>query len=93
MYDSLKVECRAGYRADETPVRFVLDGQHRVVVEVCDRWYDPEADYFKVRAEDDCLYLLRHEHRTDAWSLRYVRYREPRTPLIVPTDDAGREPS
>jgi hypothetical protein len=93
MFDELKVECRAGYKADETPVRFVLDGQEKTIVEICDRWYAPEADYFKVRAADDYLYLLRHDHRTDAWTLRYIRFRDPRTPMVSPGNDAGREPS
>lgn len=84
MFRRLKVECRAGYKADETPVRLTLDERRLEVVEVCDRWYDPEADYFKVRAEDGCLYLLRRARRSGRWSLRYVRTREPSTPLIPP---------
>jgi hypothetical protein len=92
MFDKLTVECRAGYKADETPVRFALDDRPREVVEVCDRWYDPEADYFKVRADDGYLYLLRHDHRAGEWSLRYVRFREPSTPLVPPSDGTGRGP-
>ncbi len=84
----LAVECRAGYKAEEEPLRFSLDERRLEVIEVCDRWYDPEADYFKVRADDGCLYLLRRDRVTDTWSLRYVRTREPKVPLIEPPRDA-----
>ena len=84
----LAVECRAGYKAEEEPLRFTLNERRLEVVEVCDRWYDPEADYFKVRADDGCLYLLRRELASDTWSLRYVRTREPNVPLIEPPQDA-----
>ena len=92
MFDELKVQCKAGYKADETPVQFTLDKKKRAIVQICDRWYDPDADYFKVRADDGCLYLLRHDRRTDEWSLRYVRIREPRTPLVSPAGEEGGEP-
>lgn len=82
MFDELTVECRAGYKADEWPLRFTLDQRRKEVVEIADRWYDPEADYFKVKTDDGCLYLLRRDRRTDEWSLRYVRVREP-GPLVV----------
>jgi len=92
MFDDLEVECIAGYKADERPVRFTLDRRKKAVVEICDRWYDPEADYFKVKADDGCLYLLRHDLRTDQWSLRYVRIREPETPMVTPLDDPEGNP-
>ncbi|MEE9219275.1 MAG: hypothetical protein V3U98_09440 [Acidobacteriota bacterium] len=83
MFDRLRVECRAGFKADETPVRITLNERCLEIVEVRDRWYDPEADYFKLLAEDGCLYLLRHDRSSDAWSLRYVRTREPRTATYI----------
>lgn len=92
VFDRLKVTCRAGYKADEEPVRFVLDENERTVVRICDRWYDPEADYFKVEADDGCFYMLRHDRRTDEWSLRFIRTREPRTPLVPPSGDEGGKP-
>ncbi len=91
MFDRLRVECKAGYRGDETPLRFTLDEKERVVVEIIDRWYDPDADYFKLRADDGFLYLLRHDRSTDEWSLRYVRFREPPTPLVPTPPGAERE--
>lgn len=93
IFENLRVECRSESRADETPVRFTVGERRMEVVEVCDRWYDPEADYFKVRADDGCLYLLRLDRTLDRWSLRYVKTREPSTPLIPPPQGSGHEPS
>jgi hypothetical protein len=65
----LHVECYAGYRADERPLRFVLRGRLFEVTDVEDRWYSPGAVYFRVRANDGNFYILRHEEGMDAWSL------------------------
>lgn len=67
------VECYAGHRADERPVRFTLLGRSYEVVEVDDQWYSPEARYFRVRANDGNLYVLRHDERRDVWTLDAFR--------------------
>jgi hypothetical protein len=92
MFRKLKVACKAGYKADEEPVRFVMDEKERAVVQIYDRWYDPDADYFKVRADDDYLYLLRRDRRTHEWSLRFIRTREPSIHLVSPVEEKGDEP-
>jgi hypothetical protein len=55
---SIRVECYAGAKADETPRRFGWEGQAVEVSEVLDRWYQVEskpewarADYFKLDSE------------------------------------------
>jgi len=68
----LRVECYAGYKAEQEPRAFVVEGERRVVLGLSDRWYDPEASYFKVRADDGHLYLLRYDRTSDAWSLVQV---------------------
>ena len=65
----IRVECYAGYRADEHPLRFVLRGRTFEVVDVEDRWYSPGAIYFRVRAEDGNFYILRHDEGMDVWTL------------------------
>jgi len=72
---TLKVECYAGYKADERPVRFLLGERWLAVEEVVDRWYDPHAVYFRVRAADGAMYVLKHEQREDVWTLE--AYRQP----------------
>jgi hypothetical protein len=43
------------------------------VEEVADRWYDPDAIYFRVRASDGAAYVLRHSGRDDVWTLEAFR--------------------
>ncbi len=68
----IEVECYSGYKRDERPLWFRLEGRCFEVEEVLDRWYGPEEAYFKVRADDGNLYILRHtpgEHG-DLWTLQ-----------------------
>jgi len=72
----LTVECYSGSKADERPVRFRLDDHDYFVEELLDQWYGPDADYFKVRADDGNFYILRHTTATPdrAWSLESYRH-------------------
>lgn len=65
----IRVECYAGYRADERPVRFFRGDQTLEIVLIDDRWYSPGATYFRVRASDGNLYVLRHDEGQDLWTL------------------------
>ncbi|HUK54757.1 MAG TPA: hypothetical protein VL099_15840 [Candidatus Binatia bacterium] len=67
------MECHSGHRADERPLRFTLHGHEYEVLEVDDQWYSPEARYFRVRAGDGNLYVLRHDERRDNWTLDAFR--------------------
>jgi hypothetical protein len=69
----ISVECYAGYRADERPLRFTLRGRQFEVTDVEDRWYSPDAVYFRVRADDGNFYVLRHDEGRDAWTLDAFR--------------------
>jgi hypothetical protein len=68
----VQVECYSGYQADERPLRFRLVERWIAVEEVVDRWYDPDALYFRVRAEDGDLYVLRRSQRGQ-WTLAAYR--------------------
>ncbi len=72
----IQVQCYAGYRADQRPERFVLRDQVFLVDEVEDRWYSPDATYFRVRATDGNFYVLRHDERRDFWTLDAFRRAE-----------------
>ena len=65
----MRVECYAGHRADERPLRFVLRGRQVEVSELDGQWYSPEATYFRVRADDGNFYVLRHDEAQDFWTL------------------------
>jgi hypothetical protein len=86
----LKVECYAGYKADQHPLRFsfvistaksdlisgspvALSGRTYQVTEVLDRWYGADFECFRVRADDNNLYVLRHHLDEDTWSLDAFR--------------------
>ena len=69
----LRVECYSGFKVGERPLRFQLGERWLEVEEVLDRWYDPHAIYFRVRANDGCLHVLRHSEPDDAWTLESFR--------------------
>ena len=65
----IRVECYAGYRGEETLRAFWLGDNRLEVKEVLDRWLAPERRYFKVQADDNGIYILRHEVQADDWEL------------------------
>ena len=67
------VECYAGYRGDQRPVRFQLGERAYRAKEIQDQWYSPGAIYFRVLADDENLYVLRHDEVQDIWSLEGFR--------------------
>ena len=71
----VRVECYSGYKAEERPIRFRVDGQDHVVEEVVDQWQSPDATYFKVRSDDGSIYVLRHSQspQEDTWTLESFR--------------------
>ena len=69
----LQVECYAGAKADERPVRFRLSERDYMVEEVLDQWYGPEDVFFKVRTDDGNLYILRRNISADEWTLESFR--------------------
>lgn len=70
---AVEVECYAGYRANERPVRLRLGEQTFEVAEVEDRWYSPGETFFRVRLANGDLYVLRHVEAQDTWSIEGFR--------------------
>jgi hypothetical protein len=71
----VRVQCYSGFKSDERPIRFVLGERTLEIVEIDDRWYSPDAIYFRVKGNDGNIYLLRHDEIHDSWSLEAFRYR------------------
>jgi len=69
----LKVECYAGYRGDQRPLRFTLGERTYEILEVEDQWYSPGASIFRVHAEDGNVYILRRDEVRDQWTLEGFR--------------------
>jgi hypothetical protein len=70
---TVDVECYSGHKADERPLRFRLGERWLAVEEIVDRWYDPDAVFFRVKADDGSMYILRHDESAHAWSLEAFR--------------------
>ena len=69
----IKVDCYAGFRAAQRPLRFTLGGNVFTVEEVEDQWYSPSAMHFRVRASDGNTYVLRHDENADCWTIDAFR--------------------
>ncbi len=69
----MMVECYAGYKGEQYPRRFTLGEQVIEVNMVEDQWYSPSSQYFRVRASDGNIYILRHDQELDCWSLDAFR--------------------
>jgi hypothetical protein len=67
------VECYAGYKGDERPVRVHLRGRSLDIVSVEDRWYSPGATFFRIVVDGGDHYVLRHEDAQDVWYLSAFR--------------------
>lgn len=83
---TIRVECYAGYRGEETPQRFFLGEQGVEVQDVVDRWLGPEQRYFKVRGDDGAVYILRHDEAVDRWDL--TLYHSRRLNEVQPSSSA-----
>ena len=51
------------------PVSFTIGGKTLDVEEVLDRWQGEGTEYFKLRADDKCTYIIRLDKETDEWEL------------------------
>ncbi len=69
----VKVECYAGYKGEERPVRVLFGERAEEVKIVEDRWYSPGATYFRVVVESGDRYILRHDDAQDVWTLEGFR--------------------
>ena len=73
---NLNVECYSGRKADERPVRFRLEGREYFVEAVLDQWYDPESIFYRVRADDGNVYILRQQTSTPEGTWDLVSFRQ-----------------
>ena len=74
---NVEVVCYSGYKGDERPVRFRLGGQDYSVEELLDQWYGPQDVFFKVKANDGNVYILRRCSTTPEVEWRLESFRVP----------------
>jgi hypothetical protein len=69
------VAAYAGYRGEERPIFFVLEGEKIGIVEIISRWVEEGAEdkqqkrFFRVKGEDGFTYLLSYVEQTGEWYL------------------------
>ncbi len=69
------VQCYSGSSANEKPISFIVEGHEYFVEEVLDQWKGPEAQYFRLMADDGGVYILKLQANgeEDEWSLAACR--------------------
>jgi hypothetical protein len=70
MVVGIYVDAYSGYKANERPRLFDLDGDVYEIASVLDRWYELSATYFKVRTTDFKVFILRCDEQSDEWTLQ-----------------------
>jgi hypothetical protein len=73
----VRVECYAGYKADERPGRMLLDGQMVEIAVIEDRWYSPGSTYFRILLRNGERYVLRRQEARDVWTIEGFRVANP----------------
>jgi len=73
MSTEIRVDCYAGYKANQRPVTFTLGKKKIRVAEIVDQWYGPDHAYFKVLAEDANIYILRYSEAHDLWEVVFFK--------------------
>lgn len=66
---TIRVECYAGFRGEQEPLRFHLGGRRVEVLEIVDRWVEPQRRWFKCRTDDGHTYILSHDEESGAWEI------------------------
>ena len=83
----IKVECFSGYKLNERPLAFSLMDRRFEVKDIIDRWYGEGTSYFKVKADDDNIYLLKYDEWEDRWE--FVFYQNPKKLNSLPESHLG----
>jgi hypothetical protein len=71
----VEVTAYAGYRSEERPISFVLEGEKIGIAEIISRWVEEgikerkQRRFFRVKGEDGFTYLLSHAEQTGEWYL------------------------
>jgi hypothetical protein len=66
---AIRVESYAGYRGEQEPRAFWLGERRLDVLEIVDRWMEPQRRWYKVHAGDGHTYILRHDEQAGEWDL------------------------
>lgn len=71
----IKVNAYSGYKANERPLSFTMGDRLFRVEKTLDHWCGEDHDYFKLKADDGCIYIIRYEREKDEWELTMMESR------------------
>ena len=80
----IAVECVLENNSNGRPAAFSLMGRPYVVKEIIDTWHAKAAVYFKIKAGDDNIYLLKYDGRQDQWDLVFFQNPQKLDILLPP---------
>jgi len=81
----ITVECHLENNSKGRPAEFSLMGRSYKVKEIIDTWHAKVAVYFKIKAEDDNIYLLKYDEIQAQWDL--VFFQNPKKlDILLPPD-------
>ena len=86
----IKVQRYTDSKLQENPVTFSLGDSDYKVEETIDRWYGEGSSYFKVKADDGNIYLLKYDKRSSHWE--WVFYQNPKKMNALPYSLSGINP-
>jgi hypothetical protein len=66
---SIRVECYAGHRGEQTPRAVIVANRRIDAIEVLDQWLAPDHRYFKLKSADGDIYIVRHDSLNGDWEL------------------------
>ncbi len=69
----LKVKCYSDYKANQKPISFTISNREFLIKEIIDQWYSPGCLYFKVRDNDNHIYILKYDQNRDLWELEFFK--------------------
>ncbi len=65
----VQVECHLGFHGEEEPVSFFL-GQHQVrIMDIQDRWFSTDHQYFMLLDDLGDMYIIRRDFRFERWEM------------------------
>jgi hypothetical protein len=64
-----QVECHSGTTYGERPVALYWEGERLLIVEIEARWRFPDGRRFRVRVEDDRIFMLYYIEQAEEWRI------------------------
>ena len=66
---AFRVDAYPGYKGEDTPRSFTIEGISHTVAEIVDRWYSDTHSYFRVRTTCGHRFVLRFDLGQTVWEL------------------------